>query len=390
MAAWRAPRVTSRGPCVCIAKPLRCRRFPTRVSALLELARDYSAASDYQRAVANCREALVVQLDVHGFHRTAEVQLALAEALLSQPRRTPAAVSEAATLAEDALRAATSRAEPGLEIAALRMLAQSHTPVRTSPALARSTSGQSISFQISQHDQQSGIAGIGGVPRTAGFRGYVDLLMRDVARRGPETACGRTRRRKTHCARSSGRARSTFDAARVSSLDATPRPASTSCSPRWRGSASAWPRWRTAVQTTRRTCIAPARHRKAARGSRRVACDGSTRCKGRRHFTDGGSHRGRRCPPDHATLLCARNGACISLGTRRTGIRATVLAATPAVIDHELTALAAAIRKRIPDSSMSYSLIYLPSCFRPARSVTTQKYWRSSPRGESGKFHSPA
>ena len=86
------------GPCVCIAKPLRCRRFPTRVSALLELARDYSAASDYQRAVANCREALVVQLDVHGFHRTAEVQLALAEALLSQPHRTSAAVSEAATL----------------------------------------------------------------------------------------------------------------------------------------------------------------------------------------------------------------------------------------------------------------------------------------------------
>jgi tetratricopeptide (TPR) repeat protein len=98
-----------------------------RVSALLELARDYSAASNYQRAVTTCREALAVPLDAAGFHRAAELQLALAEALLTQPHRTPAAISEAATLAEDALRAATSRADPGLEIAALRLLAQSHS-----------------------------------------------------------------------------------------------------------------------------------------------------------------------------------------------------------------------------------------------------------------------
>ena len=321
-----------------------------RVSALLELARDYSAASDYQRAVTNCREALAVPLDGHGFHRTVEVQLALAEALLSQPHRTPAAVSEAATLAEGALRAATSRFEPGLEIAALRLLALSRG-ARADFAGARAAYEHAIDiiFKYRSTINNPELQASAAADEQKVYRGYVDLLMRDVARRGagkllPVNASEENALRTLEWARAIN-----FDAARISSLDAPTQARVDDLLARM-----ARKRVRMASladrssDTTRELASLQLDIAKL-----RAEVDGLRATVVRDAKAAGGSPTVDAPWPAMAAgitqLSYALDTEHVYLWVRdASGIRATVLAATPAVMDRELTTLAAAIRKRDP------------------------------------------
>jgi hypothetical protein len=93
---------------------------------MLELARDYTASADPERAIPIAREALTLRAHL-GHRLLAQLQLTLADALLSQRHRTHAAITEAATLAEVAAGSGTSLADSDLEIEALRLLAQSHS-----------------------------------------------------------------------------------------------------------------------------------------------------------------------------------------------------------------------------------------------------------------------
>ena len=292
-----------------------------RVDALLELARDYAAESNFQRAVAACREALAVPLGAGRAHWNAEVQLALAEALLSQPRKTPAAVSEAATLSQDALGVAINRADPGLEIAARRMLAQSHG-ARADFASARAEYERAIGliFKYRSTINNPELQASAADHERQVYRGYVDLLMRDVALRGPGKLLS-VNASEENALRTLEWARAiNFDAARVSSLDAHTQARVDELLAK--NGREAYPHGLVGGPQRRRdarTRVASARHRQAARGSRWVACHGRARSEGCRHFTDGGRTVAGDACRDYSTFLCARNRACISLGTRRVG-----------------------------------------------------------------------
>jgi CHAT domain-containing protein len=337
-----------------------------RVSGLLELARDYTAAGDYQRAITTCREALAIPLN-NRFHRIAEVQVALAEALLSQPRRSPAAISEAATLAEGALRAAIGRAEPGLEIAARRLLAQSHD-ARGDIASARAEYERAIDVifkyrnAISNPELQASTAS----HEQQVFRGYVDLLMRDVARRGPGklrsvNASEENALRTLEWARAIN-----FDAARASSLDARSQ----------------------ARVDELLVSMAGKRIRIAALADRsadatrelellqldiaklRAEVDGLLATKARDAKTAGTSPTVNAAwpalSPGVTQLSYALETDLAYLWVRdASGIRATVLAATPAAIARDLATLAGAIRARTPqqvDAILAHlSIVLLPA-----------------------------
>ena len=192
-----------------------------RLYALLDLAGDYQAASDYQRAIATCREAMLVRVDNPDLFLRSSLPLTLAEILLAQPHRKSQAVREARQLAEDSLHFAISRADTLKEIAARRLLAQSHAAggeLRESRdeyerAIAlifkyRSTiNTPELRATTLAHEQQA-------------FRGYVDLLMRDVVKRGPgkllpASAAEEDALRTLEWARALN-----FDSGRVSQLDA--------------------------------------------------------------------------------------------------------------------------------------------------------------------------
>jgi tetratricopeptide (TPR) repeat protein len=339
----------------------------TRVSSLLELARDYTAASNFQRAITTCREALAVPLGAQRLHWAAWVRLALAEALLRQPRRTPAAVSEAATLSRDALGAAINRGDPGMEIAARRMLAQSHT-ARADFAGARVEYERAIDLifkyrsAINNPELQASTA----ADEQQVYRGYVDLLMRDVARRGPGKLLP-VNSSEENALRTLEWARAiNFDAARVSSLDANTQSRVDELLARMAGKrirmASLADR---SADSTRELALLQldiAKLRTEVDGLRATAVR-DPKAAGTSPTLDA---PWPAMPAGITQLSYALETEHVYLWVRdASGIRATVLAATPAVIDRELTTLGAAIRKRDPQQ-LDVLLAHLSTVLLPA------------------------
>ena len=192
-----------------------------RVLALVELALDYQAASDYPRAIATGREALSTSAGNSAFYRRYAVQLALADMLLAQPHRTSQAVGEATRLAEDSLSDSIQRADTMQEIVARRLLAQS-LAARGALREARDEYEKAIAlifnYRSSINNPELRAVTLAHEQKT--FRGYVDLLMRDVAKRGPGkllpvNAAEENALRTLEWARAIN-----FDSRRVSHLDA--------------------------------------------------------------------------------------------------------------------------------------------------------------------------
>ncbi len=155
-----------------------------RVKALLELALDHEAASDYPRAIATAREALAVPVPFPNFYRHHVVQLALADMLLSQPRRPPQAITEAGARAQEALDAAIRHGDVTQEIAGRRLLAQSQA-ARGSTKEARAEFERAIAliFRYRSSINNPELRAITLSHEQQTFRGYVDLLMREAATR---------------------------------------------------------------------------------------------------------------------------------------------------------------------------------------------------------------
>jgi len=192
-----------------------------RVYGLVDLARDYQAALDYQRAIATCREALSVPVDNPDMFSRFGVLLTLAEVLLEQPHRTEQSVREAGMLAEKSLNAAILRADLMKEIAARRLLAQVNA-ARGSLPEARDEYERAIAlifkYRSTINNPELRATTLAHEQKT--FRGYVDLLMRDVAGRGPGklqqvNAAEEEALRTLEWARALN-----FDSGRVSQLDA--------------------------------------------------------------------------------------------------------------------------------------------------------------------------
>lgn len=158
----------------------------TRMYALWDLSLDYQAAPDYPRAIATAREALAVHEGLPYFYKRHAVQLALADMLLAQPRRSSQSLREATTLTQDSLSASIRHADTSQEIVARRLLAQSHTARGELPE-ARKEYERAIAlifrYRSTINNPELRSATLSHEQQT--FRGYVDLLMREVARRGP-------------------------------------------------------------------------------------------------------------------------------------------------------------------------------------------------------------
>ena len=199
----------------------RATSVDVRVFTLREIARDYAAASNHHRAIATCRETLALSGLDPEYYRLHEVRLTLAESLLAQPDRTPQAVSEATTLAQNALKAAIPLEDTTIELASRRLLAQTHV-ARAAMNEARDEYRRAVALifkyrgNINNPELRAATRDI----EQQTFRGYVDLLMRDAAARGPNkllpvSAAEEEALRALEWARAIN-----FDSARVSQLDA--------------------------------------------------------------------------------------------------------------------------------------------------------------------------
>jgi CHAT domain-containing protein len=152
-----------------------------------ELARDFAAKGDIPRALQLARESLVRDGSDH-FRRN-ETQLVLAELLVARDLR-PGTLIEAEQLANDSLSNALKNADIPLEAYARRVRAQLFAE-RGEYAEARHEYEAAIQliYEYGSASTNPELQAATLANEQAAFRGYVDLLMRDVAK----TATGKRR-----------------------------------------------------------------------------------------------------------------------------------------------------------------------------------------------------
>jgi len=345
--------------------------------ARLELAKDYFAALDFERAIATCRQIIAMpELDPN-YYMLHEVQLALAESLLAQPRRTPQAVSEATALAQTVLNAGILRADTKIELGSRRLLAQSHV-VRGETYKAREEYQRAIAliFKYRSNLGSAELQAASAVQEQQTLRGYVDLLMRDAVARGPGklspvSATEDEALRVLEWARANN-----FDPARVSQLDAVTQERIDEL---------------LAAMAGKRVGIAALRESSddAARQLEILQLDIAQL----RAQVD--QLRAASAHPARATHISSVGAAWPAVGKEvaqlsymldtehaylwvrnSAGIRSTVLAASPAAVARDLSLLASAIRSRSPqqvDSTLArLSAVLIPPDAIAADSTTIQ------------------
>jgi CHAT domain-containing protein len=154
----------------------------TRGRMLLEIALDLAALSDHDGAITKCREALTLPIDDPLQVERGAVQVVLAEQLLARELRTEAQVTEAAELADQALRSATNRSDLAAEIAARRVLAlvlDAHGDGRAARAQFEQALQLIFEYRSGSTNPELRATTLGF--EQAVFRDYVDLLMRRIA-----------------------------------------------------------------------------------------------------------------------------------------------------------------------------------------------------------------
>jgi tetratricopeptide (TPR) repeat protein len=321
-----------------------------RIRTLLEIANDYAAANDYQNAIATCREALAVPLGVTDSHKKTKAQAALADVLLAQPRRTPQAVAEAAGLAQTVLDAAIRRADILMEITARRLLAQTRIE-HGEPDEAQEEYERAIAlifkYRSAINNPELQAAALAHEQQT--FRGYVELMMRDVARRGPNKllpvkAAEEKALRTLEWVRALN-----FDARRFPQLEAASQARLDELLTQMAGKrvriASLLERTADATREVEilqldiaRLRVAVDRLRTSAQRSLDVAADSSL-----------GTPQWPSLPSGVTQFTYAIDAGHAYLWVRdASGIRAAMLAATPAEIARELSEFGKAIRARTP------------------------------------------
>jgi tetratricopeptide (TPR) repeat protein len=157
-----------------------------KLRTLAEIARDYAAMGDHERAIATARSALADHGAQTTPYRRLTTEMAIAESLLARRQRTPRDVSEATVLATQVLAGARDSADITLEQAARRILAQAHEASgRSTEARKEYEHAIALVFRYrsmtgSPEQRATTLA------RTEDmFRGYIDLLMHETAARGP-------------------------------------------------------------------------------------------------------------------------------------------------------------------------------------------------------------
>jgi len=192
-----------------------------RVRTLRELGQDYYFARDYPAAIVEFRKSLAVDLHDPKHHAYSDVKRNLAQALIENKERTPATFKEAAKLLDEtlqsSLRVGDKQGVLGAHRVNAELLAEQHKRAESLAeyertfALADEYRANSVSTEARRATQ---------LHIRAAFRGYLDLVMNDVAARGagklqPASKAEEAALRKLETAREAN-----FGATRVSELDA--------------------------------------------------------------------------------------------------------------------------------------------------------------------------
>jgi CHAT domain-containing protein len=156
-----------------------------RMLGLANIARDHAVANDHDQAVKTYREALSLSSKLNPY-RASLVGLGLAESLLARKGRTSRDIDEALALGENALKIAIEGGDITQEMLARKIVAQARA-ARGELGRAQEEFEAAIALifryraMTASPDQQA--AALTHLQAT--FRGYTDLLMRDVVGRGP-------------------------------------------------------------------------------------------------------------------------------------------------------------------------------------------------------------
>ena len=153
-----------------------------RLRIMLDLARDYAAIPDYARAIDTCRNALALPVDNPDFYKRFEIQLELGDLLLKRHSDDIAAIAEAESLVRKPLEAAVRRSDINLELAARGLRAKLFA-ARGKWTGARAEYERAIGqmFRYSTASTNPELQAVAAELALTTVRGYVDLLMRDVA-----------------------------------------------------------------------------------------------------------------------------------------------------------------------------------------------------------------
>ena len=157
-----------------------------RMLGLANVARDHAAANDQDQAVKTYREALRLAQTPLNPYRTSSVELGLAESLLARKGRTSRDIEEALALGENALKVAIEGGDITQEMLARKVVAQARAARgELTQAQQEFESAIALIFRYramtASPDQQAAVL----THLQTTFRGYTDVLMRDVVGRGP-------------------------------------------------------------------------------------------------------------------------------------------------------------------------------------------------------------
>ncbi len=192
-----------------------------RVRTLRELGQDYFFARDYPAAIVEFRKSLAVDLHDPTHHAYSDVKRNLAQALIENGERTPATFKEAAKLLDEtlqsSLRVSDKQGVLGAHRVRAQLLAEQGKPAE---ALAEYelTFRLADEYRANSASSEARRATNGHVQ--AAFRGYLDLVMSNVAARGagnlrPASKSEEAALRKLEAVREAN-----FGATRIAALDA--------------------------------------------------------------------------------------------------------------------------------------------------------------------------
>ena len=193
----------------------------SRMLNMASLGRDHAAAADHDRAIAIYRDALGLKQSIPIPFRARTLSFYLAESLLARKGRTPRDVEEAFGIAAEGLRGAIADGDIGQEQQARKLLAEARA-ARGETAEAEREYERAIALILryramsASPEQQANV--LTRLQDT--YRGYTDLLMRDVVARGASKllAAGKAEEKSLRVLESVRTI--SFEAVRVSNVDA--------------------------------------------------------------------------------------------------------------------------------------------------------------------------
>ena len=192
-----------------------------RVRTLRELGQDYYAKRDYPASIAEFRKSLAVDLHDPTHHAYSDVKRNLAQSLIESDNPTPASLREADKLLAESLKRCEQVGDKQGVIGAHRVRAQLLAEQRK-PAAALAeyelTLRLADEYRVNSASTEARRATLGHVQ--AAFRGYLDLVMENVARRSAGHPRPASKTEEGALRRLEATREASFGATRIAALDA--------------------------------------------------------------------------------------------------------------------------------------------------------------------------